>query len=89
MTRDQVKAVLERVPTWPEDRQQGLAKVALEIEAELAGAVYHATPDDWQRLTKASPGRPPARKKSRRHSLCSRRHKGRIFKYLCMGGINR
>ena len=40
MTKDQVKAVLERVPTWPE-----LAEVALEIEAELAGAGYEATRD--------------------------------------------
>jgi hypothetical protein len=46
MTKDQVKAVLERVPTWPEDRQQELAEVALEIEAELAGAGYDATPDE-------------------------------------------
>ena len=46
MTKDQVKAVLERVPTWPEDRQQALAEVALEIEAELAGAAYDATPDE-------------------------------------------
>jgi hypothetical protein len=46
MTKDQVKAVLERVPTWPEDRQQELAEVALEIAAELAGAEYDATPDE-------------------------------------------
>ncbi len=46
MTKDQVKAVLERIPTWPEDRQQELAEVALEIEAELAGAGYGATPDE-------------------------------------------
>jgi len=46
MTKDQVKAVLERVPTWPEDRQQELTEVALEIEAELAGAGYNATPDE-------------------------------------------
>ena len=46
MTKDQVKAVLERVPTWPEDRQQELAELALEIEAELAGAEYDATPDE-------------------------------------------
>jgi hypothetical protein len=46
MTKDQVKAVLGRVPTWPEDRQQELAEVALEIEAELAGADYDATPDE-------------------------------------------
>jgi hypothetical protein len=46
MTKDQVKAVLERVPNWPEDRQQELAEVALEIEAELARAEYEATPDE-------------------------------------------
>ncbi len=46
MTKDQVKAVLDRVPTWPADRQQELAEVALEIEAELAGAGYDATPDE-------------------------------------------
>ena len=46
MTKDQVKAVLERVPTWPEDRQQELAELALEIEAELAGAEYEAAPDE-------------------------------------------
>jgi hypothetical protein len=46
MTKDQVKAVLERVPTWPEDRQQELAELALEIEAELAGVGYDATPDE-------------------------------------------
>ena len=46
MTKDQVKAVLERVPTWPEDQQQELAEIALEIEAELAGAGYDATPDE-------------------------------------------
>jgi hypothetical protein len=46
MTKDQVKAVLERIPTWPEDRQQELAEIALEIEAELAGAEYDAPPDE-------------------------------------------
>ena len=46
MTKDQVKAVFERVPTWPEDRQQELVEVALEIEAELADAGYEATPHE-------------------------------------------
>jgi hypothetical protein len=41
MTKDHVKAVLERVPTWPE-----LAEFALEIEAELADADYDATLDE-------------------------------------------
>jgi len=46
MTKEQVKAVLERVPTWPEDRQQESAELVLEIEAELAGAEYDTTPDE-------------------------------------------
>jgi hypothetical protein len=46
MTKDQVKAVLERIPSWPEDRQQELAEIALEIEAELAGTEYEATADE-------------------------------------------
>jgi hypothetical protein len=36
---------LERVPTWPENRQQQLAEVVLEIEAELAA------PNTTQRVT--------------------------------------
>ena len=46
MTKDEVKAVLERVPTWPEEYQKQLAEFALEIEAELTGAEYNATPDE-------------------------------------------
>jgi hypothetical protein len=46
VTKDEVKVVLERVPTWPDHRQQELAEIALEIEAELAGAEYDATPDE-------------------------------------------
>ena len=46
MTKDQVKAVLERVPSWPQERQQELAELALEIEAELAGKEYRATADE-------------------------------------------
>ncbi len=46
MIKDEVKAVLQRVPTWPEDRQRELLEVALEIEAELAGADYDATSDE-------------------------------------------
>jgi hypothetical protein len=36
MTKDQVKAVLERVPTWPEDRQQELAAVDEGLAREAA-----------------------------------------------------
>jgi hypothetical protein len=58
MTKEQVKAVLERVPTWPEDRQQELAEVALEIEAELAGTGYQATPDELAAIDEGLAGEP-------------------------------
>jgi hypothetical protein len=56
MTKDQVKAVLERVPTWPEDRQQELAELALQIEAELAGTGYDATLDELAAIDEALAG---------------------------------
>jgi hypothetical protein len=43
MIKDQVKGVLERVPTRPEDRQQELA---LDIEAELNSIGFDATSDE-------------------------------------------
>jgi hypothetical protein len=46
MTAKALKDVLERVESWPEEAQQELADIALEIEAGLAGGVYHATPDE-------------------------------------------
>jgi hypothetical protein len=49
---------LERVPTWPEDRQQELAEVALEIEAELAGTGYQATPDELAAIDEGLAGEP-------------------------------
>jgi hypothetical protein len=57
MTKDQVKTVLERIPTWPEFRQQQLAEVALEIEAELVSAEYDATPDELAAIDEGLAGR--------------------------------
>jgi len=34
MTRDQVKAILDRVLTWPPDRQQDAAEILMGIEAQ-------------------------------------------------------
>jgi hypothetical protein len=53
MTREQVKAVLDRVLTWPRERQEQLAEIALEIEAELTDRVYHATPEELQAVDEA------------------------------------
>jgi hypothetical protein len=46
MTEDQVKSVLARVSSWPQERRQELAELAMEIEAELAGQPYTATADE-------------------------------------------
>ena len=40
-----VKNTLDRVANWPEEDQEELAQVALEIEARRHG-VYHATPQE-------------------------------------------
>ncbi len=37
---------MERVETWPKEAQEELAAVALEIDAGLAGGMYHATPGE-------------------------------------------
>ena len=46
VTRDQVKAILSRIPSWPETQQAELAELALQMEAEVAGAAYEATPEE-------------------------------------------
>jgi hypothetical protein len=53
MTKEQVKEVLERVLTWPRDRQEQLAEIALEIEAELSDHVYHASSEELQAVDEA------------------------------------
>jgi hypothetical protein len=53
MTKEQVKAVLDRILTWPHERQEELAEIALEIEAELGSRVYHATPDELRAVDEA------------------------------------
>jgi hypothetical protein len=45
MTRDQVKEVLDRVLTWPPERQQDAAQLLLELEAR-EGECYHPTEDE-------------------------------------------
>lgn len=37
MTRDQIDAILERVRSWPPERQEDAASVLLAMEAEGAG----------------------------------------------------
>jgi predicted transcriptional regulator len=46
MTAKALKDVLARAQSWPEHAQAELAAIALEIEAELAGDKYHASPEE-------------------------------------------
>jgi hypothetical protein len=49
MTKAEIDAVLERVKTWPPERQEEAAAVLLEIEAEATG-VYHLTEEDRREI---------------------------------------
>jgi predicted transcriptional regulator len=41
-----LKDLIDKIDTWPKEAQDELAQVALEIEAGLAGDVYHASPEE-------------------------------------------
>jgi hypothetical protein len=56
MIKDHLKAVLQRVATWPEDRQEQLAELALAIEAEMAGSPYQASSDELKAIDEAMAG---------------------------------
>ena len=61
MTKDQVKSVLDRVSAWPEGRQQELAEIALEIEAEMSDAPYRASDDELEAVDEGLAGRPASK----------------------------
>lgn len=46
MTEDQVKEVLDRVLTWPRERQEDAAQLLLALEAH-EGELYHPDGDEW------------------------------------------
>jgi hypothetical protein len=50
MIKYEIKAVLDRVPNWPEERQRQLAELALEIEAEMSGLGFEASGDELQAI---------------------------------------
>jgi hypothetical protein len=55
-----------------------LAELALEIEAEFAGAAYNATPDELTAIDEGLAGE-AASEEVKRYSRCSGRREGRIF----------
>jgi predicted transcriptional regulator len=48
MTTNDLKILLERVQTWPEEAQDELVAVANQIETELRGRDYLATQEELQ-----------------------------------------
>jgi hypothetical protein len=48
MTAKALKEALQRVETWPEEVQEELAEIALEIDAGLKGGLYRATPEELE-----------------------------------------
>ena len=48
MTGTELKKLLERVQTWPEEAQSELVAVADQIESELRGDDYIATQEELQ-----------------------------------------
>ena len=45
MTKAEIDAVLDRVKTWPPDKQEEAMRVLLEMEAEVGG-VYQLSPEE-------------------------------------------
>ena len=50
------KAVLNRVFTWPEERQRQLAELALEIEAEMSESAYEASSEELRAIDEGLAG---------------------------------
>lgn len=46
MTAKALEEAMRRVESWPQDAQEELAEIALEIDARLKGGKYHATPHE-------------------------------------------
>ena len=46
MTKEDIKAVLDRVLTWPPERQENAVEMLLMLEAQ-EGEFYHPSDDEW------------------------------------------
>jgi len=53
MTAADLKNLLERIQTWPEEAQNELVAVAAQIESELQGDGYTATQNELQVIDEA------------------------------------
>ena len=50
MTKEQIKAVLDRVLTWPPELQEEAADALLDIESNQNGAVYVPSDEEWEAI---------------------------------------
>jgi len=46
MTVKELRDLMERIQSWPEEAQEELADIALEIEAEFRRGAYRANPKE-------------------------------------------
>jgi predicted transcriptional regulator len=46
MTAKALKEAMQRVESWPQEAQEELAEIALEIDARLKSRNYHATTEE-------------------------------------------
>ena len=49
MTKDQIKDILDRVLTWPAERQRDAVDMLLLLEAQ-EGEFYHPSDDEWDAI---------------------------------------
>lgn len=49
MTKDQIRAVLDRVLTWPPERQEDAARLLTEMERQYASP-YHLTDEQVEEV---------------------------------------
>ena len=58
MIAHHLEAVLERVANWPEERQQELAELVVQIEAEMSDGAYQASDDELKASDEGLAGPP-------------------------------
>jgi hypothetical protein len=49
MTKEQIKAILDRVLTWPPERQQDAAEMLMVLEAQ-EGELYRPSDEEWDAI---------------------------------------
>lgn len=82
MIKDHLRAVLQRVANWPEDRQEQLAELALAIEAEMSGSPYQASADELEAIDAALSGETASKEEIKLTYANFHHHEGRVRKKI-------